>query len=279
MGCASLDWINVSQLTDTHCHLNLTIFRTDLPEILERARKQGIERILIPGIDLETSQLALELCEHYPNLYAAVGVHPSSATAWEKDTLTILRELCQHPKAIAIGEIGLDYYRDRAPRALQKEILRQQLTLAAEQKKPVVIHNRESFTDLWDELSDWQSELEKNGSPLAQHPGVFHSFDGTLEEALRAAGKGFFIGVSGPVTFRNAEQRHYLVSQLPLDFILLETDAPYLTPHPFRGQRNEPAYVALVAEKVAQLHSTTTIEVVQNTWRNANMLFQWGANP
>lgn len=266
-------------LTDTHCHLNLTIFEADLPEILDRARQQGIERILIPGIDIETSQLALQLCERYPDLFAAVGVHPGSASSWNDQTLSILREFGQHPKAIAIGEIGLDYYRDRSPRDLQCEVFRRQLDLAGELEKPVVIHNRDAFPDVWNELTTWQSTLEQARSSLARHPGVLHSFDGTIAEALQIVEKGFFIGISGPVTFRNAMQRQQIASQLPLDRILIETDAPYLTPHPFRGRRNEPAYVALVAEKIAELHSITLADAAQITWKNADMLFQWGANP
>lgn len=264
-------------LTDTHCHLNLNIFQEDLDEILERAWERGIERILIPGIDVATSRAALELSERSPKLFAAVGVHPGDASTWTPDTLHILRDLVQHPKVVAIGEIGLDYYRDRSPRPLQREVFRQQLELAAESNLPVVLHNRESLDDLWAELESWQEQLAQDASPLASRPGVLHSYDGDLTTAQKAIAKGFFIGISGPVTFKNARDRQQVAANLPLDHLLMETDAPYLTPHPYRGRRNEPAYVALVAEKIAELHQQPVDSVIQATWNNADQLFYWGA--
>lgn len=266
-------------MTDTHCHLNLNIFQENLAEYLERAWEAGVERILIPGIDVETSQQAVALAEKHANLYAAVGVHPGDASTWNNESLAILKELAQQPKTVAIGEIGLDYFRDRSPRPLQREVFRAQLALAAEVGLPVVIHNRESINDLWGELSGWQKELEQSGSPLSQRPGVLHSYDGTISTALQAAEFGFFIGISGPVTFRNARERQEVVARLPLDRILIETDAPYLTPHPYRGKRpNEPAYVAFVAEKIAELHGQPVETVTRATWENAEQLFHWGAN-
>ncbi len=264
------------RLTDTHCHLNLDQFQPDLPAILERAWEQGLERILIPGIDIETSRQAVALAERYPNLYAAVGVHPGNASSWNENTLPALRDLIQHPKVKAVGEIGLDYYRDRSPRALQRDIFRKQIELAAEVGLPVVIHNRKLLDDLWTELSAWQTRLTERHSALARHPGVLHSYDGDLTTAQQAIAQGFFIGISGPVTFKNAPERQKLVSELPLDHILIETDAPFLTPHPYRGRRNEPAYVALVAEKVAELHQLPLKTVTEAAWMNADALFHWG---
>jgi len=278
MVCALPDWNKATLLTDTHCHLNLTIFENDLAEVLDRAWEKGLNRILIPGIDIETSKLALRLCEVYPNLYAAVGVHPNSALSWKEDELTALRELARHPKTGAIGEIGLDYYRDRAPRPVQQGIFRTQLDLAGELGLPVVIHNRNSYPDVWHELSSWYARLAPD-SAQKQRPGVIHSFDGTLLEVQQAVADGFFIGITGPVTFHNAVQRQAVAAQISMENILIETDAPYLTPHPFRGRRNEPAYVALVAEKLAELHTTELNTVIQTTGRNAEMLFHWGANP
>ena len=266
-------------LTDTHCHLNLNTFEEILEPVLERARQRGIRRILVPGIDLETSRAAIDLAARYSDLYAAVGVHPGDAATWNEGTLLALEELARHPKVVAIGEIGLDYYRDRAPRPQQRQIFRTQLGLAAELELPVVIHNRESLEDLWQELSDWQAGLEISASPLARRPGVLHSYDGTLETALQAIGKGFFIGISGPVTFKNAVERQAVVAALPLNHLFLETDAPYLTPHPYRGQwPNEPAHVAYVAKKIAELHNLPTETVIKTTWENAAKLFKWGAN-
>jgi TatD DNase family protein len=268
----------VGWLTDTHCHLNLNIFQEDLASILERAWERGLRRILVPGIDLPTSRSAVALAEQHPNLYAAVGIHPGDASTWDAHSLAGLRELAEHPKVVAIGEIGLDYYRDRSPRPLQRQVFRAQLELAGELGLPVVIHNRESTEDLWAELAAWRSELARAGAGLAQRPGVLHSFDGSAPFALQAISNGFFIGISGPVTYKNALERQTVVASLPLDHLLIETDAPYLTPHPYRGRRNEPAYVALVAEKIAALHDQTVDEIVQATWENAALLFGWGVD-
>jgi TatD DNase family protein len=270
----------VGFLADTHCHLNLNIFQEDLPKILSRAEDAGLRRILVPGIDVETSRQAVDLAERHPILYAAVGVHPGDASTWKADTLAVLRELAQHPKTAAIGEIGLDYYRDRSPRPKQQEVFWAQLELAAELDLPVVIHNRESLDDLWAALSKWQAELASSGKALASCPGVLHSYDGNLSTAEQAVGKGFFIGISGPVTFKNAAERQRIVASLPLEHLLIETDAPYLTPHPYRGRwPNEPAFVSFVAEKIAALHQQPLQTITQQTWDNAAKLFHWGANP
>jgi TatD DNase family protein len=265
-------------LTDTHCHLNLNIFQDDLPAVLERARQQGVSRILVPGIDIETSRLALELCERHDLLFAAVGIHPHDAASWTDGTLASLRQMAGHPKVAAIGEIGLDYYRDRSPRPQQRQVLRAQLEMAAELNLPVVLHNREAIDDLWSEISGWLNQLTAAASPLVERPGVLHSYDGDLPTTQKAVEQGFRIGISGPVTFKNAPLRHQVASGLPLDRLMLETDAPYLTPHPYRGRRNEPAYVALVAEKLASLHDVPLETVWQSTWKNAEELFHWGAS-
>ncbi len=264
-------------LTDTHCHLNLNTYEEILESVLERSWERGIRRILVPGIDLETSQRAIALAERYEPLYAAVGVHPGDASTWTADTLPRLKELARNPKAAAIGEIGLDYYRDRSPRPLQRQVFHSQLDLAAELELPVVVHNRESLGDVWSELSAWQDALARSGSALAGRPGVLHSYDGSLDTARQAIGKGFWIGVSGPVTFKNARERQELVTALPLKNILVETDAPFLTPHPYRGRwPNEPAYVAFVVEKIAELLGLTLESVTKTTWENAEELFKWG---
>lgn len=266
-------------LTDTHCHLNLNTFQEILEPVLQRAWERGIGRILIPGIDVETSRSAIALAERHAPLYAAVGVHPGDASTWTAETLSTLRELARHPKVVAIGEIGLDYYRDRSPRPLQRQVFDDQLELAAELNLPVVIHNRESFDDVWGALSAWQAALARAGSPLAERPGVLHSYDGSAEIAQKIIEKGFFIGISGPVTFKNAGERQAVVTALPLDHLLVETDAPYLTPHPFRGRwPNEPAFVAFVAQKIAELHGLPLETILNTTWQNATKVFNWGAN-
>jgi len=262
-------------LADTHCHLYMDAFKDDLDEVLDRAWVNGIDRILVPGIDIETSLAAIALAEQHPNIFAAVGVHPNDAGSWRSDTLKILSELADHSKVIAVGEIGLDYYRDHAPHPLQQNILHQQLGLAAETNLPVVLHNRDALTDLWPILCEWQHSLEQTQSPLAHRPGVLHSYEGELDMALEAVTRNFFIGISGPVTFRNAPDRRELVAGLPQSRLLLETDAPFLAPQVYRGRRNEPAYVKYIAEKVAELHHISLSEMSEITSTNAAQLFSW----
>jgi TatD DNase family protein len=276
MACA---WQGYSKLrlVDTHCHLNLNLFRDDFDSVLTRAWDQGVERILIPGTELGNSQFAAELCDLHPNLFASVGVHPNEANEWNETSLQRLAVLIRHPKVVAVGEIGLDYYRKYARPALQKDVLQKQLNFAAEFNLPVIIHSRESLHELLPILTNWQEKLSAAGHPLASHPGVLHSYDGDLETARRAIAHGFFIGITGPVTFKNAAERQELVRDLPIDSLLIETDAPYLTPHPYRGRRNEPAYVSFVAEKIADLHQMEVEEVAERTSRNADRLFSWRA--
>jgi len=262
-------------LTDTHCHLNLNLYQTDLKEVLERAWERGVQRILLPGIDLETSQLAIELSECHPGLFAAVGIHPNDALKWTEDTTDQLKDMIKHPRVVAIGEIGLDYYRQHAPHPLQQEILRLQLQLATENDLPVILHSRQAMQDLWPILEQWQADLQRRASPLALRPGVFHSYEGDAPTARHILDRNFLIGVSGPVTFKNAVERQQLFSTLALQGLVLETDSPYLTPHPYRGQRNEPGYVYEIAQKLAELHNTSLAEIAAHTTANANRLFLW----
>lgn len=265
------------RLIDTHCHLNLNHYQDDLEAVVDRALDRGVDRILIPGTTLETSRKAIELAERHPKLFAAAGVHPNEATSWDADTFRQLEQLVSNPKVVAIGEIGLDYYRQYAPTDLQKEILAKQLNLATKTNLPVIIHSRESLSDLWPVLARWQSDLSRDGSQLADRPGVLHSFDGDLDTAREAIESRFFIGVTGPITFQNAKAKQEVFRNLPLEALLIETDSPYLTPHPFRGRRNEPGYVFYVAEKLANLHRLAVEEVAAQTSRNADWLFSWRA--
>lgn len=269
-------------LCDTHCHLNFDSFSADLPEVLERAREVGVGRILNPAIDLETSREIVALAEKTPEIYAAVGVHPNDGASWRKETRLELGELARHPKVAAIGEIGLDYYRDRTPAAQQQHIFAQQLELAAELELPVVVHirdlNREhpqATADTLGMLAEWTGGLRNSGSPLAEHPGVLHSFSSGLQAGQQAIAMGFMLGFTGPVTFHKATALHEVVAQTPLESLIVETDAPFLTPHPYRGQRNEPAYVRFVAARIAELHSLLTEMVVEQTTINAGRLFRW----
>jgi TatD DNase family protein len=274
-------------LTDTHCHLDLDKFDSDREPVLERASQAGVVRILIPGLSLLSSQSVVRLVQTHPMLYAAIGVHPTEAATWATGTVGQLKELASgssgFKKVVAIGEIGLDYYWDSAPHDIQKTILRAQLDLAADLDLPVILHMREAkdaptevcAQDLLQILREWCSGLQTNRNPLAARPGVLHSFSGSLETAQAAMQLGFYIGVTGPATFENARTRQAIVAQLPLDHLLIETDAPFLAPHPNRGKRNEPAYVRLIADKIALLHSRTVEEVAILTSQNAGKLFAW----
>ena len=262
-------------LTDTHCHLDFEQFDSDRDEVIRRAEQAGLTRILVPGIDLASSRAAVALAERQKIVYAAVGVHPNYGTSWEPGTRQALAELARHPKVVAIGEIGLDRYWDYTPLALQRKILREQLALAAETGLPVVIHNREAFDDVVPMLLDWQEDLVEEDHPLAEKPGVLHSYSGNIMQAEAVLNHSFFLGITGPVTFKNSHEMQEVAQSVSEDRLLIETDAPYLTPHPFRGKRNEPAHVQYVAEKIASLRGCPVEEVGAFTSRNAKILFDW----
>lgn len=268
-------------LVDTHCHLNFDLFDQDRDQVVARARQAGVEYIVNPGVDLETSRSAIQLATKYPEVYAAVGVHPNDINHWDELTLDQIRALAGSPKVVAIGEIGLDYYRDTTPHDLQKQVFRQQLELAAALGLPVIIHsrnaspeNREAILDILEILEAWQAGLDRQKSPL----GVLHSFSADLDAARNAIKLNFLIGITGPVTFRNAPELRSLVQQLSLENLVIETDAPFLTPHPYRGKRNEPGLVKLVAEKLAEIHNLPFDEVALITKNNAGRLFNWQVN-
>ena len=262
-------------LADTHCHLDFNRFDTDRDQVVINAQKSGVERILNPGINLESSKSAIGLSDKYAEVFAAVGVHPNDGFSWEKGAINQLRDLASHPKVVAIGEIGLDYYRDFTPRDLQKKMFNEQLSLAAELGLPVIIHSRESLVDVIRMLTVWLNQLAESGSELLHRPGVLHSFSGDDNLANQVLHQNFFIGITGPVTFRNAKAHQDIVSRLPIQQLLIETDAPFLTPHPKRGKRNEPANVNLVAEKIAELHQESYNNIAEITSANAFQLFQW----
>lgn len=269
-------------LVDTHCHLNFNWFDSDRAAVLQRAQDAGVGRILNPGIDVVTSHQALALAHNSPLVFCAVGVHPNDAGSWNIDTRAELHWLAQQPRVAGIGEIGLDYYRDRAPVELQKQIFTEQLTLAAELRLPVILHmrsaspqDRQASQDVLDTLADWISDLKSNHNPLVERPGVLHSFSEDVDLARRAVDMGFYIGITGPVTFRKAAELHRVVREIPVERLLVETDAPFLTPEPHRGKRNEPAHVRFVTEKIAQIKDISFKAAVEYTTANANFLFQW----
>lgn len=262
-------------LIDTHVHLDFYQFDRDRDAVLARAWQAGVVAIVTIGTNLETSQAAVALTEAHERVFATVGFHPHDAKTADDAALAELQDLAHHPKVVAIGEIGLDFYRDHSPRDVQRRVFSQQLQIAAELGKPVVIHSREAHTDTIDILHRWATQCP---APASQHRGVLHCFSGNLAMAQAAIKLGFFLGVDGPVTYRNARQLSAIVKDLPLNRLLIETDAPFLAPHPHRGKRNEPAYVQLVAEKIADLKNLPLQEIAQVTTANAQALFQIQVN-
>jgi len=262
-------------LTDTHCHLDFEWFDTDRDLVVERALAAGLERLLNPGIDFESSRKALRLADAYTIVRVAVGFHPNDAEKWDVSSLAAIRELAAHPAVVAIGEIGLDYYRNRASRERQIQVFREQLDLAAELALPVIVHCRDASSDTLQILCAWQEELARAAHPLADKPGVLHAFSGSLEDALRMMQYHFFLGVDGPLTYKNAEGLRSIIAAVPLDSLLVETDSPFLTPHPFRGSRNEPENVKYVVEKLAAISNLPGSTVEEKTTANAGRIFQW----
>lgn len=260
--------------SDTHCHLNFDSFDSDRDAAVQRAVAAGLEFIITPGIDLPTSLAVIELSKIYPGFcFAMVGFHPTEATLFDEEGHARLRELACVAGVVAIGEIGLDYYRESCSPSVQREVLEKQLALAKACQLPVCIHNREATGDLLSILRAWWQDLPAK-SPLKKAPGVLHAWDEDFDSGLPFMEMGFRFGIGGPVSFKNAPERHQFVSQLPLEFMLLETDAPFLTPVPFRGRRNEPAYIPYIAEAVAKLKGLTKEEVGTIATSNARSVYR-----
>lgn len=263
------------QLVDSHCHLDLPQFDSDREEVVTRAREQGVGLIINPGIDLDSCRRALSFAEQFEDLYVAVGVHPNSADSFDANTLSSLKKMAEHPKVVAIGEIGLDFYWKTSAPETQRRVFARQLELAAELGLPVIIHSREANSEIQEMVGEWVAGHLFQRSPLAQRPfaGVLHAFHGDLTLAEEAYRWNFVLGLGGPVTFRNARSLRELAPQLRVDRLLLETDAPYLAPHPLRGKRNEPAYVTLVCEELAHLLALTPEAVALQTTATALRFF------
>lgn len=259
-------------LIDTHCHLDFDAYDGLRDEIIAEAAAHGVTRLINPSTDLARAPAVLCLSETYDGVYAAVGVHPTSTGNFSPADLTALRDLAAHPKVIAIGEIGLDYYWDTAPKATQWAALEAQLSLAADLGLPVILHNREASDDLLDILARWVNTLP---TTLRDRPGVLHSFSAPQAIADRALSLGFYLGFTGPVTFKNADDLRRVAARVPLDRLLVETDGPFLTPHPHRGRRpNRPAYVRFIAEQLAALHHIAYEDFAACTTANAERLFR-----
>ncbi len=264
----------LAPLIDSHCHLNLPHFDEDRDEVVARARAAGVIAMVTQGVDVASSRQAVALAGRYPEVYAAVGIHPNDCADFRPAMLDEIRALAAHPKVVAIGEIGLDDYWKTVPLDQQVRVLRLQLDLAAELGLPVVIHDRETHELIMAELRAWVQE-RLPGTPLARRrwPGVLHSFSGDLAMAQEAYDLGFVLGLAGPVTFKNVRDLQALAAQLDPTRLMLETDSPYLTPHPYRGKRNEPARVKLTAEKLAELWERPFAEVASLTTTTAQRFF------
>jgi len=255
--------------------LDFNVFNIDRAEVIGRAREAGVIKIVNPGIDFSTSKIALELTEQFPEVYAAVGIHPNDVQSLDFIREGVLEIYLEHRNVVAVGEIGLDFYRERTAKNLQVKAFEAQLELASKAGLPVIVHNREASQDILEILGTWQSSLKSINPDLAKRPGVLHSFSGTIEEALRAIEMGFLIGITGPVTFKKAANLQNLVTVLPLECILVETDAPFLTHHPHRGERNEPALVRYVLNKIAEIFDLPDTTVASITTANASRIFHW----
>ena len=255
-------------IVDTHCHLDDERYTDDIEQVLENARQQGVEKFIIPGADPKTLQRAIALAEKYDAVYFAVGVHPYDAEHYDK---TYLEQFVHHPKCVAIGECGLDYFRlpeseeeIAEEKRVQKEVFVDQILWAKALKKPLIVHIRESSADCLALLDEYAGE----------EGGVLHCYNAD-ESLLKLAKKNFYYGIGGVLTFKNAKKLINVYPKIPQDKLLIETDAPYLTPHPHRGKRNEPSYTTFVAEKMSELSMITPAEIAKLSTNNAQRLFRF----
>ncbi|RLA67617.1 MAG: hydrolase TatD [Epsilonproteobacteria bacterium] len=254
-------------IIDTHCHLDDPRYNEDIEEVLAKAKAEGVERFIIPGADMKTLVRAVELAETFEEVYFAVGVHPYDIKGYDR---AYLEKFVHHPKCVAIGECGLDYFRlpeEEAniakEKAAQKEVFIDQILWAKELKMPLIVHIRESSADCLSLLDEYAGE----------QGGVLHCYNAD-ESLLKLADKNFYYGIGGVLTFKNAKKLINVYAKIPQDKLLIETDAPYLTPHPYRGKRNEPSYCALVAQKMSELSDLSLEEVSAVSTKNAKTLFK-----
>ena len=249
---------------DTHVHLNADQYEEDIDEVIQRALEAGVEKMVVIGFDRKTILKAMELTEQHAFIYAVVGWHPVDAIDCTEEDLEWIESLTAHPKVVGIGETGLDYHWDKSPRDIQQEVFRKQIRLAQKVNLPIIIHNRDATADVIRILRE--EEAEKTG-------GIMHCFGGSVETAKECIDMNFMISLGGPVTFKNAKTPKEVATEIPLEYLLIETDAPYLAPHPYRGKRNEPAWVTLVAEEIARLKNLSVKEVADETTKNALKVF------
>ncbi|MBN1695506.1 TatD family hydrolase [candidate division WOR-3 bacterium] len=248
------------KICDSHCHLQDRRFRGEVEEVIRSARESGVEKILVPGWDLRSSREAVVISEKFDDVYSACGVHPHDAKFYNDSVEREIIKLSKSKNVVSIGEIGLDYYRDLSPRNVQKDVFERQLRVAEENDLPVIIHTRDSIEDTIEIVTRFNCK------------GVFHAFDYTKNFAMKIIEMGYFIGVGGVVTYPNSKI-FSSIKEIPLTSVLVETDAPYLTPQPHRGRRNEPSYTKYVVKKIAELKSKSFEEVAEKTYNNTKKLF------
>lgn len=266
------------ELVDTHAHLDHPQFADDLDEVLERAEKAGVVQIVTIGTTVETSERAVALAERYPQVYATVGIHPHDAASADEDAFARMKAWASHPKVVAIGEIGLDFYYDHSPRPVQLDVFRRQLELAREVGLPIVIHSRDAAESraAYDLIRDVLTEAVQGAPGAPPLAGVLlHSYTGPADMAAYFVEElGCYVSTGGIVTFKNAGGVRDVFQQVPLDRVMVETDAPYLSPEPLRGRRNEPARVRIVAEYLARLRGVDPAELARITTANAGRFFR-----
>lgn len=254
---------------DSHTHLNAEQFNDDIPETIKRAKELGVTKMAVVGFDTPTIEKSLQLSHDYSNIYSIIGWHSTEAGSYTKDIEKKLQEQLTMPKVVALGEIGLDYYWMEDPKEVQAEVFRRQIAIAKEMNLPISIHTREALADTYQILKE--EDIRDIG-------GIMHSFSGDFEWAKRFLDLGMHISFSGVVTFKKAQDVQEAATHVPLDRLLVETDAPYLAPVPYRGKRNEPGYTRYTVEKIAELRNLPIEEVALQTWKNAHRLFRIAEN-
>lgn len=252
-------------MIDTHAHIDLENYEGKIDDVIAKAQQNGVFQVVVPSVNSKSFKNIINLIEKHDSLYGALGVHPEDLEGFGGQVLEEIAELSKHPKIVAIGEIGLDYYWDKSNIEGQKEAFRMQIELAKRVKKPVLVHDRDAHEDTFKILK------ETNAAEVGV---VMHCFSGSVEFAKECVKEGFYIALGGVTTFKNAKKAKEVAKAVPLDRLLLETDSPYMTPVPFRGKENEPAYVKYVAEEIANLRGITLEEVDIATTENAHRLFK-----
>ncbi len=257
-------------IIDSHAHLDMDAFRSDRDYVIARAIESGVGKIINVGIDLKSSRVSIELAKKYGAIIPAVGFHPHDAAGVGREDIITLRKMARDNKVAAIGEIGLDYYRNLSPREIQLGVFRQQLDLAGELDLPVIIHSRQAQNEVINILDTWQ----KQRRPESRAPGVIHCFSGDISEAQRYIAMGFYLSFTATITYPNACHMTDIIRSIPQNRIFVETDCPFLPPQQYRGSRNEPSYVALTLKRMAQILEIPLTEAEQITTENVNRLFQ-----